>query len=257
MQLDVTAIPVFSDNYVWTLSNPDTGYATVVDPGDARPVMAFLNSHSLNLEAILITHHHWDHVGGIDTLKKHYGATVYGPALEAIEGVDNKVSEGNTISLSETGTDFRVVDLAGHTSGHIGYLEGNHLFCGDTLFSAGCGRLFDGTMPQLHASLGKISRLPDATQICCTHEYTLNNLHFAQEVEPENQDVASYIPEVEDMMRRRQPSLPSSLVKEKRINPFLRTSLDSIRSAVSAHAGRTIGDDLDCFAELRKWKDSY
>ena len=257
MTLDLTPIPAFSDNYVWTLSNPDTGYAVVVDPGDARPVIDHLNSHSLELKAILITHHHWDHVGGIDTLKKHYGATVYGPAFESIEGVDKKVSEGDTIPLSELGTDFRVLDFYGHTAGHIGYLGDSLLFCGDTLFSAGCGRLFDGTAAQLHASLNKISHLPDETQICCTHEYTLNNLLFAQEVEPDNMDIANYISVVEDLMRRRKSSLPSTLEKEKRINPFLRTSQDCVRDAVTTHTGRKLGDDLDCFTELRKWKDSF
>jgi hydroxyacylglutathione hydrolase len=257
MAYDLTPIPIFSDNYVWTLSNPDTERAVVVDPGDAEPVTRFLEENGLELEAILITHQHWDHVSGIKSLKKRYGTTVYGPAREAIDNVDITVSEGQTIDAPGLGMSFRVLDLQGHTAGHIGYLSDGLLFCGDTLFSAGCGRLFDGTAEQLHTSLEKIAGLPDATLVCCTHEYTLNNLHFALEVEPGNADIAAYIPEVENMMQQRRPSLPTSLEKERRINPFLRTTFDTVRSAVSARSGRPIENDLDCFKALRKWKDEF
>ena len=143
MNLDVTPVPIFSDNYVWTITRPGTSSAIVVDPGDAKPVSQYLDEHGLNLEAILITHHHWDHVSGIGALKQQYDATVYGPVREDIKHVDIHVSEGDTVSVSALGLEFSVIDLPGHTSGHVGYLAEGHLFCGDTLFSAGCGRLFD------------------------------------------------------------------------------------------------------------------
>lgn len=257
MTVNITPIPIFSDNYVWTITRTGTSSAVVIDPGDAKPVSKYLDERGLNLEAILITHHHWDHVGGIDLLKQQYGATVYGPVREKIEHVDVHVSEGDTVNIPSLELEFSVLDLPGHTTGHVGYLAEGHLFCGDTLFSAGCGRLFNGTAEQLHTSLNRISALPDTTAVCCTHEYTLNNLHFAQEVEPDNVQVAAYIPQVEDMMRLRRPSLPSSIAKEKQINPFLRTTRETVRKAVSEHTGRLIGDDLDCFTELRKWKDNF
>jgi hydroxyacylglutathione hydrolase len=257
MQLDLVPLPILSDNYVWILSRTETKAAVIVDPGDARPVAEFLDRQSLSLEAILVTHHHWDHVGGISVLKKHYGSVVYGPAGEAIDGIDVRVSGGDRVKLPSLQAEFATLDLPGHTAGHVGYSGNGLLFCGDTLFSAGCGRLFEGTAAQLHASLGRIAELPDETRICCTHEYTLSNLHFAQEVEPGNPDITAYTAKVEGLMRRREASLPSTLGWEKRINPFLRTAQESVCSSVASHAGRAMIDELDCFAELRKWKDSF
>lgn len=257
MAFDLTPIPVLSDNYVWVFSHLQTKTAIAVDPGDAAPVLAFLEANGLHLEAIMVTHHHWDHVGGIDALKRQYGTTVFGPARENIEGVERPVREADKLSIKGIGEEIRVLDIPGHTAGHVGYLINDKLFCGDTLFSAGCGRLFEGTAEQLYHSLQKIASLPDDTRICCTHEYTLNNLYFALEVEPGNATVREHIRKVEDLMRRHKPSLPSTLALERRINPFLRVNHDSIIESVSRHIGRPIHDDLDCFTELRKWKDNY
>jgi len=257
MPHDLTPVPVLTDNYVWVLSNPQTGIAVAVDPGDAAPVAEFLLQRGLDLRAMLVTHHHWDHVGGIDELKRQSGATVYGPARENVSGVDTGVSQDDRITVPGLDVEITVLDLPGHTTGHVGYLADDCLFCGDTLFSAGCGRLFDGTATQLHASLQKIAALPDDTRICCTHEYTLNNLYFALEVEPGNQAAREHLSRVEELMRQRRPSLPGTLALERRINPFLRVHRDSVIEAVSRHAGRPIRDDVDCFTELRKWKDGF
>ena len=250
-------IPAFADNYLWLLH--DGKRALVVDPGDAEPVLRALEQSALQLESILVTHHHADHTGGVDALRNATGATVYGPASERIPAPFKPLREGD--SVHSLGLDFAVLDVPGHTAGHIAFytpdMDGKPLlFCGDTLFSGGCGRLFEGTPAQMLASLKKLAALPGSTRVCCTHEYTLGNLRFARAVEPDNAELASYQAHCLQLREQGQPTLPSSINQEMLINPFLRTRQASILAAVhrfdaSAH------DDTTVFAALRQWKNQY
>ena len=250
-------IPAFADNYLWLLHNGKR--ALIVDPGDAEPVLRALEQSELQLESILVTHHHADHTGGVDALRNATGATVYGPASERIPAPFKPLREGD--SVHSLGLDFVVLDVPGHTAGHIAFytpdMDGKPLlFCGDTLFSGGCGRLFEGTPAQMLASLKKLAALPGSTRVCCTHEYTLGNLRFARAVEPDNAELAAYQAHCLQLREQGQPTLPSSIDQEMLINPFLRTRQASILAAVhrfdaSAH------DDTTVFAALRRWKNQY
>ena len=257
MTIRLMALPAFSDNYIWLLINDKAATATIIDPGTAAVCESFLEQEKLDLVAILITHHHWDHIGGIGKLTKQRDIPVFGPSAEHISGANRALTGGDHFSLPEMALGFDVLDLSGHTAGHIGYLTENILFCGDTLFSAGCGRLFDGTAAQLHHSLNRIQQLPTKTVICCAHEYTLENLRFAAAVEPDNPAIKQRVDEVESLRATNQPSLPVTLAMEQRYNPFLRTHKDSIMRAVSAHSGVPIDNSEDCFRYLRMWKDGF
>lgn len=251
-------LPAFQDNYLWLLH--DGQRALVVDPGDAQPVLAFLERSGLQLEAILVTHHHPDHIGGVDVLRDATGAHVWGPARERIPEPVERLAEGDTIEV--LGLHFRVLDVPGHTVGHIAYycekVDGAPLlFCGDTLFSGGCGRLFEGTPAQMHASLTKLAALPDATRVCCTHEYTLANLKFAKAVEPSNDELIHYNEHCERLRAQGLPTLPSSIGEEKRINPFLRTRHAAVAWAAQAHGAADPNDEVAVFAALRQWKNEF
>jgi hydroxyacylglutathione hydrolase len=254
----VSAIPAFQDNYLWLLA--DGGHAVVVDPGDARPVQAFLDANRLVLDAILVTHHHLDHTAGISTLLKSWPVPVYGPRQEAhkIPGLTQLLDDGDTVDL--LGQRFEVMALPGHTLGHIAYYCRTPeplLFCGDTLFSAGCGRLFEGTPQQMHDSLARIAALPDDTRVYCTHEYTLSNLAFAQAVEPANADVAAHVATVQSLRSQQQPSLPTTLALERRINPFLRVLQAGLLPDRLEGADLSAADAVQRFAALRRWKDGF
>ena len=256
--MKLVPLPAFQDNYLWVLH--DGQRALVVDPGDAQPVLEFLRKSGLQLEAILVTHHHQDHVGGVDAVRDATGAPVFGPARERIPGPFKPLSQGDRITV--LGLPFEVLDVPGHTAGHIAYftpdVDGTPLvFCGDTLFSGGCGRLFEGTPAQMLASLDKLAALPAATRVCCTHEYTLANLRFARAVEPENADLARYQRQCEELRGRGQPTLPASIGGEKRINPFLRTRLPSVAGAAQAYNGAEAGDEVAVFAAIRQWKNDF
>lgn len=233
--------------------------ALVVDPGDAQPVMALLASERLSLEAILLTHHHADHTGGVDTLRNRFGAVVYGPASENLPEPLVRLSEGD--HFQALGLAFSVIDVPGHTAGHIAFYCADAagaplLFCGDTLFSGGCGRLFEGTPAQMLASLDKLAALPGDTRVCCTHEYTLANLAFAVAVEPDNATLRGHRAHCEALRAAQRPTLPSTIALERQINPFLRTR----QSAVSAAARRfdpAAQSDVDDFAALREWKNQF
>lgn len=257
MTIRIKALPAFSDNYLWLLVNEQQATAAIVDPGSSAVCESFLEQENLELTAILITHHHWDHVGGIAQLTKHRQIPVFGPAAENIDGVNRPLAGGDHVKLPALGIEFEVLDLGGHTAGHIGYLADKVLFCGDTLFSAGCGRLFDGTAAQLHDSLARIQRLPGDTLIYCAHEYTLDNLKFAQAVEPDNPAILQRITEVSALRADKLPSLPVSLAMEQQYNPFLRTDQENIMQAVTAHSGQHIENSADCFKYLRMWKDGF
>ncbi|MCK0536453.1 hydroxyacylglutathione hydrolase [Alcanivorax quisquiliarum] len=253
-------VPAFSDNYIWLLAD-DAGHALVVDPGDAAPVEQALAERGLTLTAILVTHHHPDHVGGIQSLLARHPVPVYGPADESIPGRTHSVRDGDRLRLDAPAIEFEVMHVPGHTLGHIVFFAADHepplLFCGDTLFAAGCGRLFEGTAAQMLASLDRLSALPDETLVCCAHEYTLSNLAFAQAVTPEDEAVLQRVAEMTAIREAGQPTLPVVLADERRSNPFLRVDEAPLQAAVNAHAGATLPSRTDVFGALRSWKDTF
>ncbi len=255
MMLDVHAIPAFTDNYLWLLSRG--GDAVIVDPGDAAPVLKTLQQRGLKLTAILITHWHPDHIGGINQLLEHGQVPVYGPRAEfsKIPQLTHQLDDGDRISV--LGQTFDVLAVPGHTLGHIAYLADQQLFCGDTLFSAGCGRLFEGTPAQMHASLSRLATLPSQTQVYCTHEYTLSNLAFAVAVEPGNQRLLARLKQVRELRAQNLPSVPSTLEIELATNPFLRTDAPDVISAAQNQSNQISSSPEQVFAVLRRWKDGF
>lgn len=276
----LTPLPAFSDNYLWLLH--DGARALVVDPGDAQPVLDALDRLGLTLESILVTHHHMDHIGGVDRLREATGAMVFGPARENIPKPFKALSDGDRVNT--LGLAFRVIDVPGHTAGHIAYWCAGVvcdpdmksrplLFCGDTLFSGGCGRLFEGTPAQMLSSLDRLGALPGNTLVCCTHEYTLGNLRFALEVEPANLALRDYQAACVGLRENNQPTLPSSLALELQINPFLRSrqpavidaarrfEASSLRSeapiAPATAMGPLADDEVAVFAAIREWKNRF
>lgn len=256
--LQVTPVRAFSDNYIWLMRAPaQPDAAVVVDPGDDRPVEDALRAAGLRLAAILVTHHHWDHIGGVAALAQRHGAIVYGPAREQMPCAVRAVDDGGKATLENLGLEFDVMAVPGHTLGHIAYVGHGALFCGDTLFSAGCGRLFEGTPEQMLDSLDRIAALPDPTRVYCAHEYTLSNLRFAAAVEPGNADVAAAIDDVRQLRERDEVTLPSTLGRERLINPFLRSRVPAVRAAAEHETGHALPAAVDVFAAVRRWKDGF
>ena len=254
--MTVTPIPAFDDNYIWCLTGADTGYAVVVDPGDDDPVRDYLEQNGLKLAAILVTHKHGDHTGGIRELLADWpGIPVYGPENEPIAMLTRRVGEGDHIEIPEIDATFEVLDVPGHTEGHVAYLCGDRLFCGDTLFAAGCGRVFSGTHEQLHASLSKIAALPPQTRLYCAHEYTLDNLGFAEWVEPDSEAIRRRIERERAARARNEPTVPSLLSDELETNPFLRSHVPQVIAAAERHAGRPLSQAAEVFTAIRTWKD--
>ncbi len=251
------AIPAFSDNYIWAISHQ--GQCVVVDPGDAAPVERFLNENGLNLAAILVTHHHPDHVAGIATLTRDRNIPVYGPARESIPCMTDPLGEGQQITLDAIDLSLTVMEVPGHTLGHIAYYSEAHgwLFCGDTLFAGGCGRLFEGTPSQMYTSLHRLAELPAQTLVYCTHEYTRANLEFALAVTPEDQRVEARLAAVVAAREEGQITLPTTIAEECRTNPFLRSGDESVKAACEARDPGASTDDVQCFASLRRWKDNF
>ncbi|MBN8754909.1 MULTISPECIES: hydroxyacylglutathione hydrolase [Variovorax] len=258
--MTLVPLPAFADNYIWMLH--DGSHAIVVDPGDAQPVFDALARHKLQLAAILVTHHHADHTGGVGALHAATGAPVWGPARERIPEPYTPLVQGDVAEA--LGLRFEVIDVPGHTAGHIAYFlpaapsQAPLLFCGDTLFSGGCGRLFEGTPAQMLASLDALAALPGDTRVCCAHEYTLSNLRFALAVEPANADLTHYNARCESLRAQGQPTLPSQLATERRINPFLRSREATVLRAVRAYAELAAdAAEADVFAALRQWKNDF
>ncbi len=260
--IDITPIKAFSDNYIWAISTNQGSDLALVDPGDAKVCINYLEQHNKILSSILITHHHSDHTGGVRALiqycqAKQWPLEVITPANNAIPGATRQVTAGDTVYLSNINLTLTVIELPGHTLDHLGYYNDQLLFCGDTLFSGGCGRLFEGTAAQMHASLAKLKQLPEHTAVYCTHEYTLANLEFALTVEPQNPELQNYYNHVAALRQQNKASLPTSIAREKQINPFLRTEFATIKTSAQKHSGQTCTDEVTVFAAIRQWKDNF
>lgn len=251
--ITIRPIPAFNDNYIWHLQQDRAHW--VIDPGDASPVLEALGDATL--EGILITHHHFDHTGGVKALKEKFDCPVYGPGT--IEGVTQPLKDGDKFSLM--GGDWEVIAVPGHTLDHIALLlhtqDRTHLFCGDTLFAAGCGRLFEGTPEQMHHSLGRLASLPEDTLVYCAHEYTLANLAFAEAAEPGNRAIERRVSETRKTREQDRPTLPSTIGAELQTNPFLRTQSAEVRSQAAARGADPNGPAVEIFATLRQWKDTF
>jgi hydroxyacylglutathione hydrolase len=251
----VVPVKAFRDNYIWTLR--DAGQAAVVDPGEAGPVLDYLAAERLRLVAILATHHHADHVGGIAELLLRHRVPVYGPKGEPIPTLTRAVGGGDTVEIPELGARFEVLDIPGHTRAHIAYFGNGALFCGDTLFACGCGRVFEGTPEQMHASLSKLAALPDETLVYCGHEYTLANIGFARAVEPANKALDAREARDRKLREAGEPTLPSRLGDEKATNPFLRTSEPAVIESANKYLGARASDPVRVFAAIRDWKNKF
>ncbi len=255
----IIPIPAFSDNYIWLVR--EGALAAVVDPGDAGPVLDCLEREKLTLTAIIATHHHGDHVGGNAALLARFPVPVFGPARETIPGRTHALGEGDAITVPGLGLALRVLDVPGHTAGHIAYVSEDPrtpaAFVGDTLFAGGCGRLFEGTAAQMAASLAKLAALPGETLAYCAHEYTLSNLRFALAVEPGNAALRERQAREQDKRDHGLPTVPSTIAVERATNPFLRTGEPEVFAAAQAHAGRTLADAVDAFAVVREWKNEF
>jgi hydroxyacylglutathione hydrolase len=255
MKINITAIPAYQDNYIWIIHNDK--YAVVVDPGLAAPVMEYLNQHDLILTQILITHHHWDHVNGLNELQAAWGCVVYAPIDSRIPGKLTHVKEGHLVEIAELKLSFKVIETPGHTLTHICYFNEEYLFCGDTLFSMGCGRMFEGNATQYVDSLNKIKSLPPEIKVYCTHEYTLNNIDFALSIEPDNDALRQKKQHVELMRHKGLPSLPVLLSDELTLNPFLKTNQSFMQTIFKKTFNMETVDEVTCFAMLRKSKDNF
>lgn len=257
MSPQISHIKAFDDNYIWAIHNSHV--CSVVDPGDHQPVIEFLQQHNLKLDHILITHHHYDHTGGIIALKQNFPKLrVYGPNNPNITGIDTVVKEHDKIELQELGISFKVLETPGHTMDHIAFFNDELVFCGDTLFSGGCGRMFEGTPSVFWGSLCKLKALPAHTKVYCTHEYTQANLAFASHIDPNNSSLQEYFDEVKQLRQQNKITLPSSIAKESEINPFLRCHSKDLQNTLASKTNK--GESLDSistFARLRKLKDNF
>lgn len=252
--LEIKPIPAFNDNYIWIITNSDNN-AWVVDPGDATPVIEYLSQEKLSLKGILITHHHKDHTGGVKQLKENYSVEAYGADVK--DCTDNVLTQGDSINVLDV--EFSTLSIPGHTLDHIGFYSESEqtLFCGDTLFYAGCGRIFEGTPEQMYSSLQKLAALPDDTKVFPTHEYTQANLKFASAVEPDSPYVLNAVHKTDQIRNRNLPTLPTTIGAEKCHNPFLRSHQPPVIAAATEQSGTLVVDPVEVFAAIRQWKDNF
>tara|TARA_R110001606_G_scaffold395213_2_gene567167 strand:+ start:62479 stop:63249 length:771 start_codon:yes stop_codon:yes gene_type:complete len=255
--LTIKAVPAFNDNYIWFIQEPDSKMLLIVDPGDAEPVIEAIERQQLKPVALLITHHHSDHIAGIDKLVNHYKIPVYGPKYEAIPYLTHPLSACKDLTINSIFPSITVLDVPGHTNGHIAFLIDGNLFCGDTLFGAGCGRLLGGTAKQLHTSLQLIASLPEQTKIFCAHEYTQANLRFAAIVEPNNTKIRQRILDTDTLRINGESSVPSLLSVELKTNPFLRCLDPDVIQAAQHFSGHQLHSSEAVFTALRLWKDQF
>jgi len=264
--LQIHPVPAFEDNYLWVVE--DGRHAAVVDPGDDAPVQAFLAARGLTLTAILVTHHHGDHVGGLEALAARWRCAVFGPAGEQIEGLTSRLREGDRVTVPGLDLALEVLDVPGHTAGHIAYVGRDApasanapghplLFCGDTLFACGCGRLFEGTPAQMAASLAKLAALPGDTRVYCAHEYTLSNIRFAEAVEPGNVKLKARKTRDAGLRARNLPTVPFTIADELDTNPFLRSTAAEVIASASRQAGRPLATPVEVFTVVRAWKNGF
>jgi len=253
--INIEPIKAFNDNYIW-LATTNEG-SIVIDPGEAHKTIKYLKENDLNLDAILITHHHFDHTGGIEDMLKFRNVNVYGP-VNNIPSINKQLRDGDLFSV--IGIDFKIIEIPGHTLDHIAFFSENNgnpvLFCGDTLFSSGCGRVFEGTFEQMHKSILKLKSLPANTKIYSGHEYTQSNLKFAMEVEPLNQKLISRYNDVQDLLNKGIPTLPTTLELELEVNPFLRCQAREVQNSVVKQFNTSNHED-EIFKALRQWKDNF
>ena len=256
-KFSVQAVPALKDNYVWLIRAENSAHVIVIDPGDEKPVIEAIRHQGLIPVAIIITHHHYDHVDGIEPFLEHFQVPVYGPANELIPAVSHPLLPSDNLSIQKNFPSCQVIAVPGHTNGHLAYLFGDSLFCGDTLFSAGCGRLLGGTYSQLFTSLKYICSLPLKTKIYCAHEYTANNLKFSRTVEPDNIEVQQRLEFVDKLRSENKITLPSTLEIELATNPFLRCQEPNVVSAAEQYISRNLVSELAVFTVLRQWKDNF
>lgn len=255
MKETIFPLSAFKDNYIWTIFDKSRKTAWIVDPGDAISVIHHFEQKKIRLAGILLTHHHWDHSGGVAGILKHFGRIPVVGGHHSKVDVSHKVEENDEITCS--GIDLKILEIPGHTLDHIAYYNDNILFCGDTLFSGGCGKIFEGTPAQMYDSLQKIVNLPEKTLIYCGHEYTLSNLLFAERVEPENKAIKDKINQVNKKTANHEPTLPSTIKEEKMFNPFLRCSEPDVIESVEKHTKKKLSSSIEVFAHLRDWKNHF